>query len=71
MPERGARSVSQTAYGQEIRAHYKTGKLTPETVLTGHFHRELNAVDLEAVRNGIEDVKLDEDARLMRMRAAD
>ena len=68
---RFAPSLLTTAYGQEIWAHYKTGKLTPETVLTGHFHRELKAVDLEGVLSDIEDVKLDEDARLMRMRAGD
>ncbi len=68
---RFAPSLLTTAYGQEIWAHYKTGKLTPETVLTGQFHRELKAVDLEGVLSDIEDVKLDEDARLMRMRAGD
>ena len=68
---RFAPSLLTTAYGQEIWAHFKTGKLTPETVLTGHFHRELKAVDLEGVLSDIEDVKLDEDARLMRMRAND
>ena len=68
---RFAPSLLTTAYGQEIWAHYKTGKLTPETVLTGQFHRELKAVDLEGVLSDIEDVKLDEDARLMRMRSGD
>ncbi len=68
---RFAPSLLTTAYGQEIWAHFKTGKLTPETALTGYFHRELKAVDLEGVLSDIEDVKLDEDARLMRMRAGD
>ena len=68
---RFAPSLLTTAYGEEIWAHFKTGKLTPETALTGHFHRELKAVDLEGVLSDIEDVKLDEDARLMRMRAGD
>ena len=66
---RFAPALLATAYDQEIWAHYKTGRLTPETVLTGHFHRVLKAVDLEGVLSDIEDVKLDEDARLMRMRA--
>ena len=66
---RFAPSLLTTAYGQEIWAHYKTGKLTPETVLTGHFHRELKEVDLDGVLSDIEDVKLDEDARLMRIRS--
>ena len=56
-----------TVYDQEIWAHYKTGKLTPETALTGHFSRVLKAVDLDAVLSEIEDVRLDEAARLMRM----
>ena len=68
---RFAPSLLTTAYGQEIWAHFKTGKLTPETVLTGHFHRELKAVDLEGVLSDIEDVNLDEAARLMRMGAND
>jgi RIO kinase 1 len=66
---RFAPALLTTAYGQEIWAHFKTGKLTPETVLTGHFHREIKAVDLEGVLSDIEDVKFDEAARLMRMRA--
>ncbi len=68
---RFAPSLLATAYGQEIWAHYKTGKLTPETVLTGQFSRVLKEVDLEGVLSEIEDVRLDEAARLLRMRAGD
>ena len=68
---RFAPSLLSTAYGQEIWAHFKTGKLTPETVLTGHFHRELKAVDLEAVLSDIEDVRLDEQVRLLRRQSGD
>jgi RIO kinase 1 len=66
---RFAPSLLATAYGQEIWAHYKTGALTPETVLTGRFDRVLKAVDLEAVLSDIEDVRLDEQARLLRMQS--
>jgi RIO kinase 1 len=68
---RFAPELLTTAYGQEIWAHFKTGKLTPETVLTGHFTRELKEVDLEGVLNEIEDVRLDEAARQMRMQSGD
>jgi RIO kinase 1 len=64
---RFAPALLTTAYGQEIWAHYKAGALTPETVLTGCFERVLKAVDLEAVLSDIEDVRLDEQARLLRM----
>ena len=64
---RFAPALLTTAYGAEIWAHYKTGKLTPETALTGHFNRVLKEVDLEAMLSDIEDVRLDEQARLTRM----
>ena len=67
---RFAPSLLATVYDQEIWAHYKTGALTPETVLTGRFDRVLKAVDLEAVLSDIEDVRLDEQARLLRMQSA-
>jgi hypothetical protein len=40
-------------------------------VLTGRFERTLAPVDLEGVLSDIEEVKLDEAAKQMRMRAAD
>ena len=64
---RFAPALLTTVYDQEIWAHYKAGQLTPETALTGHFNRVLKAVDLEGVLSEIEDVRLDEAARLMRM----
>ena len=38
-------------------------------MLTGHFQRVEKAVDLDAVLSEIEDVRLDEAARLMRMQS--
>ena len=57
--------VSQ--YGQEIWALYEAGKLTPDVALTGRFTRVHKAVDMDSVLREIEDTKLEEQARQMRM----
>ena len=62
-----APALLTTVYGAEIWAHYKAGQLTPETALTGHFKRVLKAVDLDAVLGDIEDVRLENQARQLRM----
>ena len=56
-----------TAYGAEIWAHYKAGKLTNDTELTGQFKRSHKKVDMAGMLREIEDVQLEEKARLMRM----
>ena len=66
---RFAPALLTTAYGAEIWAHFRAGQLTTDTVLTGHFQRFEKAVDLDAVLSEIEDVRLDEAARLMRMQS--
>ena len=66
---RFAPALLTTAYGAEIWAHFRAGQLTTDTVLTGHFLRVEKAVDLDAVLSEIEDVRLDEAARLMRMQS--
>ena len=66
-----APTLRTTRYGDEIWAHYRAGSLTPDTMLTGRFERTLAPVDLEGVLSDIEEVKLDEAAKQMRMRAAD
>lgn len=66
-----APTLRTSRYGEEIWAHYRSGSLTPDTVLTGHFERKLAPVDLEGVLADIEEVKLDEAAKQMRLRAAD
>ncbi len=62
-----APELLKTAYGAEIWAHYKAGKLTNDTVLTGQFKRSRKKVDMESMLREIEDVQLEEKARLMRM----
>ena len=57
--------VSQ--YGQEIWALYEASKLTPDVALTGRFARVHKAVDMDSVLREIEDTKLEEQARQMRM----
>jgi RIO kinase 1 len=56
-----------TVYDQEIWAHYKAGKLTNDTVLTGRYTRRQQKVDMQSVLREIEDVALEEKARLLRM----
>ncbi len=62
-------ALLKTAYGAEIWAHYKAGKLTNETALTGQFKRSHKKVDMEGMLREIEDVQLEEKARLMRMQS--
>ena len=66
-----APQLLSTAYGKEIWAHYKAGTLTPETRLSGIFYQTEKPVDMETVLREIEDVRLEEAARLMRMQSGD
>ena len=66
---RFAPALLTTAYGADIWAHFRAGQLATDTMLTGHFQRVEKAVDLDAVLSEIEDVRLDEAARLMRMQS--
>ncbi len=66
-----APTLRTTRYSDEIWAHYRAGSLAPDTVLTGHFERKLAPVDLEGVLADIEEVKLGEAAKQMRLRDAD
>jgi RIO kinase 1 len=54
-------------YGKEIWALYESGALHPDVELTGHFEHVETAVDLESVMREIDDARLEEDARQMRM----
>ncbi len=54
-------------YGKEIWALYRAGALHPEVALTGRFEADESAPDLEAVMREIDDARLEEAARLMRM----
>lgn len=56
-----------TDYGKEIWALYESGTLHPDAKLTGHFVPDEKSADLEAVMREIDDARLEEAARLMRM----
>jgi len=64
---RFAPELLTTQYGREIWAHYEAGTLTPDVVLTGRFDRKQKAVDMDSVLREIEDTRLEEQARLLRM----
>ncbi|HEX9390127.1 MAG TPA: PA4780 family RIO1-like protein kinase [Usitatibacteraceae bacterium] len=64
---RFAPELLTTDYGREIWALYEAGKLTPDAVLTGHFVRNQKEVDMDSVLREIEDTRLEEQARRMRM----
>ena len=68
---RFAPELLATDYGKEIWALYEAGGLTPEAPLTGRFVTDERDPDLEAVMREIDDARLEEAARLMRMREAD
>ena len=56
-----------TEYGKEIWALYERGVLTPEAALTGRFEQVLKPVDLDGVVESIEDARMEEEARRLRM----
>jgi RIO kinase 1 len=58
-----------TDFGPEIWDWYQRGELTNGVVLTGTFERELGAVDIASVMREIEDARLEEAARLLRLQA--
>ena len=64
---RFARDLLATDYGKEIWAAYESGTLTPDSVLTGHFERDESTADLDSVMREIDDARLEEAARLLRM----
>ena len=68
---RYAPELLTTQYGKEIWALYEHGELTPETPLTGKFRQSNKPVDLNSVIREIEDVRLEEEARVRRMQEAE
>ena len=64
---RFAPELLHTDFGPEIWDCYQRGELTTETVLTGTFEREAGEVDLASVLLVIEDARMAEAARLLRM----
>ena len=62
-----APELLKTDYASEMWALFQAGLLDADTNLTGHFQRIEKPVDLEGVLQEIEDIELEEKARLMRM----
>jgi RIO kinase 1 len=67
---RSAPALLASDYGKEIWSLYEAGALTPEVELTGTYVPDERAADLEAVMREIDDARLEEAARLERMREA-
>jgi len=59
-----------TQYGAEIWSLYERGELTNDSLLTGRYERKAGAVDLGGVLREIDDAKMEEAARRLRMQAA-
>jgi RIO kinase 1 len=64
---RFAKDLLKTNYGPEIWDLFEHGLLTPDTVLTGKFVQKVRDIDLESVLAEIEDVRLDEQAKRLRL----
>lgn len=64
---RHAPDLLSTQYGPEIWSLYASGLLTPDTPLTGRYEYQAGAVDLSGVLREIEDARLEEAERVLRM----
>jgi RIO kinase 1 len=64
---RFAPDLLDTDYGKEIWALYESGALHPDVVLTGHFERDDSLADLDGVMREIDDARLEEAAKQLRM----
>ncbi|HEY0953541.1 MAG TPA: PA4780 family RIO1-like protein kinase [Roseateles sp.] len=62
-----APALLTTRYGPEIWALYAAGLLAPGMALTGRYEHKTGEVDLRGVLREIEDARLEEAARLLRM----
>jgi len=60
-------TLLDTDYGKEIWALYESGALHPEAALTGQFEEDDSTADLEGVMREIDDARLEEAARILRM----
>ncbi len=54
---RSAPELFETWYGEEMWELFQAGDLRPDSVLTGEFTPDLRAVDLEGVRDAINDAR--------------
>ncbi len=64
---RFAPSLLPTQYGPEMWALYAGGLLVPDMPLSGRYEHRAGAVDLSGVLREIEDARLEEAARVLRM----
>jgi RIO kinase 1 len=64
---RFAPELLKTNYGKEIWAFYQHGLLNPNAALTGRFVQAQGPVDLRGVMDEIEDARLEQQAKVMRM----
>ena len=67
---RFAPQLLATDYGKEIWSLYEAGALAPERALTGHYKRDERSADLDAVMREIDDARMEEAARQLRLWAA-
>ena len=65
-----APALKKTRYGEEIWQLYQHGLLSVETPLTGLYQAREGAVDLEALMDEVEDARMEEAARILRMQQA-
>jgi len=68
---RFAPELLTTRYGKEIWALYEHGDLQPDTPLTGHFAESTKPVDLHSVIREIDDARVEERERQLRLREAE
>ncbi|MEN5118559.1 PA4780 family RIO1-like protein kinase [Luteimonas sp. TWI662] len=68
---RSAPELLDTWYGEEMWALFEAGALTPDTVLTGRFTPEAGVVDVDGVRDAIEDARQEALIRQQGREAAD
>lgn len=64
---RFAPELLNTQYGKEIWALYARGDLHPDIELTGRYQQDTKPVDLKSVMRVIDDVRAEEEARILRM----
>jgi RIO kinase 1 len=64
---RFAPEINATDYAGEIWSLYESGALTPDVALTGFFQRDEKDADLGGVLREIDDARLEEDARQLRL----
>ncbi|UNK41588.1 serine protein kinase RIO [Luteimonas sp. S4-F44] len=68
---RSAPELLDTWYGEEMWALFEAGTLAPDTVLTGRFTPPAGAVDVDGVRDAIEDARQEALIRQQGREAAD